>query len=96
MNRPHVIVGADPVNIGLGLRSGRYIAQVNRHSDSVVLYASAVDAPDDSRDWFGAAPGAYFTFSASGSCPTWARTEYAVRVSDAMAASASLAIADFK
>lgn len=97
MNRDHVDVTPTPVNIGTGLRSGRYIGQVRRHSDpGTVLYASAAAAPTDLADWFEAEPGDFFTFSASATCPTWARTAEARTIAGNAEAFAVLAIADFK
>ena len=97
MNRPHVEIGPDPVNIGAGLRSGRYVAQVHRHSDpGTVLYATAAAAPADLADWFSVEPGQFFTFSASGACPTWARTAETRTVGGNAEAHATLAIADYK
>ena len=97
MNRPHVDVTPTPANIGAGLRSGRYIAQVHRRSDpGTVLYASAAAAPTDLADWFSAEPGGFFTFSASATCPCWARTAEERTAAGNAEAFAVLAIADFK
>lgn len=97
MNRPHVELSSAPVNIGTGLRSGRYIAQVHRESDpGTVLYATAPAPPADPADWFSVEAGEYFVFGPAPMCPTWARTADRYTVAGNAEAHASLAIADFK
>ncbi len=95
MNRAHVDLTPSPVAIGVGLRAGRYVAQVRRDGDpGTVLYASASEAPADLEDWYSAGPGEFFAFSVSAACPTWARTADEHTLSGAKAAHSSLAIAD--
>ena len=96
MNRPHVDVGPAPVDIGTGLRSGRYIAQVRDADPGEILYATAAQAPADLDDWFSAQPGEYFTFSASAACPCWVRTCGLKTLAGNADAHATIAIADFK
>lgn len=96
MNRPHVDIGPRPVNIGSGLRSGRYLAQVRDADPGEVLYATAAQAPADLDDWFSARPGEYFTFSASAARPCWARTRDLKTIAGDADAHATLAIADYR
>ena len=97
MNRPHVEIGPAPANIGAGLRSGRYIVQINTANDpGTALYATAPNPPADPDDWFSAEPGEFFVFGSAATCPTWARTAHTRTVAGNAEAHASHAIADFK
>ena len=74
MQVPHTLVGAAPVDLGVALASGCYVAQVRLPPGEVgVLYATAEVPPVDVLDWFEARGTTCFTFTTgSGVLPTWA------------------------
>ena len=86
MQAESVVVGTTPINLTVNLEPGGYLAQPHAVSGmEAVLYATVVDAPTDDVDYFTAAGGEFFTFTAGTGTPTWAKSAVGVAVVVALA-----------
>ena len=85
MQAEPVTVGTTPVSLTANLEPGCYLAQPSAVPGmAAILYATAVDAPADD-DYFTAAGGEFFTFTAGSGTPTWAKSAVGVAVVVALA-----------